>query len=387
MRSIPSVRVAVCCLLAGALAAQNVTVPASLAGVEGGGGTNVPFGGSLPCRYQVIYDAEELPWSGPRVLTGLLLRADNNTLDTAMPAKGYLDISVLVSTTDVTLGTASAEFEENWGSDATWVIDHVPIQLPAQPALSTAPRPANIPLVFQAPWVFGLTPATHGMPPPRNLLVEIVIHSQPAGAYKVDNLSNCVSPTTTFGPPGAACAEVGGPTLALDGDVSMLAGALYSWRVQHAGPSMPFLLFLDLTNGGGLLGNPAWPLPYPMFDPQNPSVPSPPFTAFGYSAPGCYISVNPVAMLAGVCDTTGTGLTGGVLPAGRQYVGLTLYAQALVLTQTANPLHFITSPGFGSTVCGPLGVVRVYTYFPASQTTLPVSGQLQNGVGLVFDVM
>lgn len=116
MRSIPSVRVAVCCLLAGALAAQNVTVPASLAGIEGGGGTNAPFGGSLPCRYQVIYDAEELPWSGPRVLTGPPPRADNNTLDTAMPAKGYLDISVLVSTTDVTLGTASAEFEENWAA-------------------------------------------------------------------------------------------------------------------------------------------------------------------------------------------------------------------------------------------------------------------------------
>ena len=40
------------------LVAQNITVPAIMAGVEGGGGTNVPFGGSLACRYQCVYDAE-----------------------------------------------------------------------------------------------------------------------------------------------------------------------------------------------------------------------------------------------------------------------------------------------------------------------------------------
>lgn len=387
MRSESSRRGVVFLALLGALAAQNVTVPASLQGVEGGGGTNVPFGGSLPTRIQYVYDAEELPWSGPRVLTGLLLRADNNVLNTAMPAKGYLDISVLMSTTGVTSGTASGVFEDNWGADATWVIDHVPIQLPAQPALATAPRPANIPFVFSAPWVYGLTPATQGMPPPSNLLIEIVIHSMPSGTYKVDNLTSCIAPTTTFGPPGAACAEQGGVPIELTGDASMQAGFAYNWHLQHAGASMPFLLFLDMTNTGGLLGNPAWPLPYPMFDPQNPSVPSPPFAAFGYSAPDCYVSVNPVAMLSGVCDSSGNGTTGGMLAPGRQYVGLTMYAQAFALTLTANPMHFISSNGFGSTVCGPLGVARIYTTFSTSQTTLPASGVLQRGVGLIFDVM
>ena len=40
-----------------AVTAQSLTVPSSLAGVEGGSATNVPFGSNLACRYQCIYDA------------------------------------------------------------------------------------------------------------------------------------------------------------------------------------------------------------------------------------------------------------------------------------------------------------------------------------------
>jgi hypothetical protein len=77
-------------------------VPALLNGVEGGGGTSIPFGSNArACRIQCIYDAAELPWQGPRVLTAIKLHAaDNNTPNTAMAAKGWLQISVLVSTTD-----------------------------------------------------------------------------------------------------------------------------------------------------------------------------------------------------------------------------------------------------------------------------------------------
>jgi hypothetical protein len=242
-------------------AAQNITVPASLAAIEGGGGTNVPFGSSQACRYQVIYDAEELPWTGPRVLTGFLVRADNNTPNTAVAAKGFLDISVLMSTTDKTAATASATFADNYGTDAVWVINHQPLQLPAQPAWPAGPRPANIPFVFQVPGAYGLTPATTGLPAPRNLLIEIHIHFQPNGLYRVDNLSGCLSPQSTFGQMGPVCAVPGQPGVALTADSSMLAGSNYGWHIANAPPSTPFMLALNTTNVGGLLGNPAWPLP------------------------------------------------------------------------------------------------------------------------------
>jgi hypothetical protein len=186
------------------LTAQNVTVPEVMNGVEGGGGTSIPFGSSQACRYQCIYDAEELPWIGPRLISAIYLRPDfNGGLGT--PPKGFLDISVLVSTTSKTSATASAVFAENRGVDATWVMQNQIIQLPAQPASPLppapplpAPRPANIPLVFTVPWAYGLTPVVQGLPAPRNLLVEIWIHSQPPGAYRVDNLSSCsATPSTT----------------------------------------------------------------------------------------------------------------------------------------------------------------------------------------------
>ncbi len=370
--------------------AQNVTVPASLAGVEGGGGTNVPFGSSQACRYQVVYDAEELPWTGPRLITGLLLRADNNTPNTAVPAKGFLDISVLVSTTTKNSATASATFADNYGVDATWVINHQPLQLPAQPPWPAGPRPANIPLVFQLPWAYGLTPATTGMPAPRNLLIEIHIHYQPNGLYRIDNLGSCVSPFSTFGQLGPACTVPGSPPIALTSDSSMLAGSSYGWHIANAPPSMPFMIALNTTNVGGLLGNPAWPLPYPMFDPANPSLPSPALVPLQWPAPDCWLNIDPVILLGGLTDSAGNGTVYGALPAGRQYVGAAFYSQALVFAPTANPLRFVTSLGRSSTICGPLGVARIYAAYNGATNPPPpppISGTLQLGVGLVFDVM
>lgn len=371
---------------------QNVTVPAVMDGVEGGGGTNIPFGSNLACRYQCIYDAAELPWVGPRVLTGIALRPDFNG-GNATPAKGYLDISVLMSTTSRNSATASAVFEDNRGSDATWVLQNQLIQLPAQPQLlppATGPRPANIAFAFQVPWAYGLTPVVTGQPAPENLLVEIWIHSQPSGAYRVDNLSSCTAPMTTFGLAGPACAHPGNAPVTLGGSTSLQAGSSYSWTVDDAPPSMPFLLALNLTNTGGLFGNPAWPLPYPMFDPANPSLPSPALAPLVWPAPDCWLNIDPAVALGGLCDAAGHGVATGVLPPGRQFVGQTLHAQAIVLAPTANPLRIITSLGLGTTVCGPLGVARVYAFYNAAAippAPAPTSGTLQYGVGLIFDVM
>lgn len=390
MRSNLARRLAAASWLATVAFAQNVTVPSALAGVEGGSGTNIPFGSNLACRIQCIYDAEELPWVGPRVLTGLLLRADNNTPNTAMPAKGWLDVSVLVSTTDKTAATASANFLENRGTDAMWVIVNQQLQLPAQPAWPAGPRPANVPFVFNVPWVYGLTPATPTMPAPRSLLVEIHIHSQPSGAYRVDSMSSCVAPQASFGAIGPACAVPGSPAVTLVGGTSMLAGSSYSWTIANAPPGMPFLVSLNTTNTGGLAGNPAWPLPYPMFDPANPSQPSPALLVLGWPAPDCYLNIDPVVALGGLADAAGNGTVSGGVPPGRQLVGQTFHGQAIVLAPTANPLRLVTSLGRSATVCGPLGVARIHAFYNNAATpppAPPTTGTVQVGVGFVFDVM
>jgi len=368
------------------------TVPQGMLGVEGGGGTGIPFGGSQACRYQVVYDAAELPWSGPRVIHGLRIRPDFNN-GAATPAKGFLDVSVVVSTTHRDSANTSAEFDQNYGTDAQRVIDHRVLQLPAQPPITSGsgPRPANIDLPFTTPWIYGLTPSTSSLPAPDNLLVEVHIHSQPSGSYRVDNLSSCVAPTATFGNVGAACSYTGSGPVLLTGDASMLAGSSYTWRIADAPPSALFLIALAGTNQGGFLGNPAWPLPYPLFDPADPSQPSSLLQAagFAWSAPDCWLNVTPSAVYGGVTDASGDGLVSTTLPAGRQFVGTTLYAQAIVYAQTVNPLQFVTSRGRETTVCGPLGVARVFKFYSASgnpNATPPAVGTRTLGVGFVIEV-
>lgn len=376
----------------GGLAAQNVTVPAALAGVEGGGGTGIPFGSNLACRYQCIYDAAELPWSGPRQINGISLRADNGTPaapGAPIAAKGWIDISVLMSTTHANSATASATFEANHGEDWSWALAGGRIQLPAQAAAPVGPRPANIDLLFPTPWFYGLTPARNGQPPPQNLLVEIWIHAQPAGSYRIDNLGGCFAPVSNFGNQGPACLTPGNPLPTLSTDASMLAGSTFTWSIANGPANAPFVLAIALTNQGGLYGQSAYPLPYPMFDPLNPSQPSAALAALHWSAPDCWFNLDPATTLFGVCDSAGAGALVTNLPAGRQHVGLTLFGQGYVYSQTANPLQVITTLGRSSTICGPLGVTRIYAFYNGSGTPpppAPTSGSLQPGLGMVFEV-
>ncbi|HEB51618.1 MAG TPA: hypothetical protein ENI87_00010 [bacterium] len=382
-------------LLCAGIVAQNDTVPATLNGVEGGSGTGIPFGSNLSCRYQCIYDAEELPWTGPRAISGIRIRPDFNN-GAATSAKGFLQLSVLMSTTSRDSSTMSATFDDNYGTDAMWVAEDLIVMLPAQPVTTTSPRPANIDLPFTNLWVYGLTPATTGLPAPDNLLVEIWIKYQPSGSYRVDNLGSCTAPVSTFGLVGPQCAipdpnNPGSnlPPIDLSGDTSMLAGSNYTWRISNAQPSMPFMLLLNLTDQGTLFGNPSWALPYPLFDPANPSLPSPAFAFLNYAAPDCYLNVLPTVVLGSTTDQNGDGQVTAAIPPGRQNVGGTYYAQALAFAPTANPLFFISSQGRSTTICGPLGVTRVYKFYNTNGNPLtapPSVGTRSAGVGLVLDV-
>ncbi|MBL8751053.1 MAG: hypothetical protein JNK78_17980 [Planctomycetes bacterium] len=376
-------------LLAVCALAQNTTVPATMDGIEGGGGTSIPFGSNLACRYQALYDVEELPWTGPRVITGISLRADNTPAGLAMAGKQFLDISILMSTSPRRAADASSTFADNYGIDATWVVNHQITALPAQPIVASGPRAANIDFTFTVPWAYGLTPAIGTGPAPTSLLVEIWIHSQPSGVYRIDNLSSCTSPTATFGNQGPACAVPGKQPVALTTDTTMLAGSPFAWHIANADANAIFLVGLGTSGTGSFLGQAAWALPMPLFDPANPSVPWPTFPYLGYSAPDCWLNIDPVLWLGGVCDPAGVGYTSIDIPPGREMVGATYYGQALVVAPTANPLRLVTSDGRSATVCGPLGVARVFSFYNTTTVPpqpLPLTGSMQVGVGPIFDV-
>lgn len=384
---------AVVLFVCSSLVAQ-LTVPATMNGVEGGSGTNVPFGSNLACRYQCLYDAHTLPWTGPRLISGLKLRADNGSPTTpgaAIAAKGYLVISVLVSTTAVNAANASATFDDNRGVDRQWVLQNHHLQLPAQAAIAAGPRVADIDLPFTTPWWYGLTPAHNNQPAPANLLVEIWILSQPSGPYRIDNLGGCQAAVTTFGNQGPLCVEPSQPPPLLTSDPSMIAGGTFAWYVDNGPANAPFILAFSAAAQGVLFGNAAYPLPYPMFDTTNPALPSAAFAAAGlnWSAPDCWINVVPQVNLFGTCDASGHGAVVSTLPSGGHLVGFELFAQALIYAQTANALQVISTGGRSSTVCGPIDVARIFAFYDGTANPPPPppsSGAAQYGLGMVFDV-
>src|SRR4029077_19087593 len=142
--------------------AQNITVPASLQGSEGSGSQSLPFGvtqtGANAVRYMCLYDVEELPWSGPRVISAIALRADNDLPNTtSFPQVNYVSYMLTLSTSTVRVDNVSAVFDANHGIDRTVVVQNGSLVLPAQPAQAGV-RAGNIVLPFDAPWVYGMNP-------------------------------------------------------------------------------------------------------------------------------------------------------------------------------------------------------------------------------------
>jgi hypothetical protein len=373
-----------------AAAAQNDTVPALLQGVEGGTGTAIPFGLSGAARVQYVYDSEDLPWAGPRMVTRVSLRADNTDPGvTAFAQKGFLFVSLLLSTTAVRAENASATFADNYGTDATLVIDNVPITLPAQPALG-GPRPAHIDFVLPVPWFYGLTPQRPGnQPAPASLLVEIRVHSQPPGTYRIDNVGSCTLAPVAVGLQGPACQSqtANAQPLQLIAGNSLVAGSSYSWDVRHADPNTAIVLFLGLDPQLLLGGHPGMPLPLPLFDPANPALPPPVLSTLvdfiHYSAPDCWLNVTPSGgFLIGAADAAGAATFTIAMSPNRQLLGMPVYAQAIAQSLTANPLQLVTSLGARQTVCGPLGAARIYVLGSSSAA----AGQFAFGQGAVIEL-
>ena len=374
------------CLLSFAALAQNDTVPSLLNGLEGGSGTSIPFGLAQPVRIQFVYDSEELPWTGPRVISRLSLRADNvDPTVTTFAQKGFVFVSLLLSTTSRKAEATTTSFEENYGTDATLVLDNVPIMLPFQPALAGV-RPANIDFVLPTPWIYGMTPVRPNTPAPTTLLVELRVHSQPVGAYRIDNVGSCAIPPVAFGSNGPLCIPAGAAPLQLVGGNSLVAGAAYTWTISNATPSAATFLMIGVETTGSLFGVAALPLPVPLFDVANPLRANPAITAIApgliHGAPDCWIDLLPIDTMFALANAAGEATVTVSISANRELVGESLYAQAIGYTQTANPLQFVTSQGQQSTVCGPIGVARIYSLGSATATT----GQRSLGQGAVIEL-
>jgi hypothetical protein len=371
-------------LIAMSCGAQNVTVPAALNGLEGGSATSIPFGTNQPVRVQYVYDAEELPWTGPRAITRVSLRADNADPGvTTFLQKGYVFVTMLLSTTSLRAGETTATYADNYGADAMVVLDNVPMLLPAQPAVMGA-RAANIDFVLPQPWAYGMTPMRPNVPAPRNLLVELRIHSQPTGVYRIDNVGSCSSAPVQFGSLGPACAS-SGLQLQLQPGASLLAGSTFTWTIRNVVPNGPTLLFVATQQQPLLFGAPALPIPVPLFDATNPLSPNAALAQIApelrYGAPDCFINVQPEVSLFALADAAGNAAMSVSLPADRGLVGASVYAQAVGYSQTANPMQIVTSIGQQSTVCGPLGVARIYNFGSITAT----SGQRSLGQGAVLE--
>ncbi|MCA8942833.1 MAG: hypothetical protein KDB80_09770 [Planctomycetes bacterium] len=339
------------CLVASG-AAQTI-VPESLAGVEGGSASSIPFGLSGPVRYQMLFDADQLPFDGPRLLTELRIRPDWDN-GAAIAAKQFLRVDVDISTTARRAENVSGTFDENHGLDRTRVAAFHQLVLPALPAGGPAPHAAVISIPFDTPFWYGMLPFRPGEQVAENLCIDLQIVSQPSGPYRIDSPFTCDSQVTHFGLVDNPChPSHTGPDVFLEIDSSddVRAGSNITWSVHNCAPLGPFWIIVAATANGNWLGT---PLPAPLFD----------------SAPGCYVNVPLGALiLSGTADASGDGEKLITLPSNRQLVGQTFHAQAFMLDLAANAFGYVTSMGVRSTVCGPLGIARVFRLGAATGTT------------------
>ena len=318
--------------------AQSAIVPAAMNGVEGGSATNVPFGSSLACRYQCIYDANTLPWSGPRLINGLNIRADNGSplaAGAGSAAKGYLVVSVMLSTTATSAVAASSTFADNRGQDRQWVLANYHLQLPAQPVVPVGPRPADIQLPFTTPFWFGATPVHNNQPQPANLMVEIWILSQPSRGVSDRQPRRLHRDHGVLRQPGSAGLPCPGPGGAdavdelVDGRRQQLRLDRRQLRAERAARAVAG------THGSGHAVRRVERHAAGAVVRSRQSI------AAVAAVPGPGLGrarllghLDPAVTILASADAAGTAVFNTQLPSGSQYVGLTLFGQGLIYSQT-----------------------------------------------------
>ena len=211
-----------------AFAQGALPVPASHVNYEGTASTNIPFGRSTPTRVQYVYGASL--FGGPVVLTGVQLRADGGA---ALGGK-LVDCEMLMSTAPAPLVAMSSQFALNRGADEATVLSRQLLTLPAHGA-PASPSPYLAPVVFTTPFAYD--------PASGDLVLEVVVHGQPPGAYSLDATFVCASPLVPVGP--ASCLQSSGLPLSVESaSTGVQWGRPWVVRAYDAAPGSAVLLAL-----------------------------------------------------------------------------------------------------------------------------------------------
>lgn len=335
-------------LLVASLTAQSsIVVPASHAVSEGTSSTNVPFGRSTPVRVQSCYDP--LHFSGPVTITSLAFRPEGGLAAVTKP----VDCEVRLSTMPGGLLALSADFAGNRGADETLVLTRQQRTLPN--VLAGAAPSAFLPAwPLQVPF--------HYNPAQGSLLVEVIVHGQPPGAYALDVTYACDSPEVLLGP--AACQPPGALPLRVESATTQVMwGRPWVVRVLDAPPGVLTTLVLGSREQGVWSG---FQLPQDL-------------APFG--APGCWLSIDVVTSVFGFAAGDGSVQFPFVVPNLPAAIGSWFRFQAGALVPGANALGVITSQAKKVEVCGWEPVGRVWASGLAAS-----SGTLELGVAPIVQL-
>ncbi len=333
-------------------AQKTLILPEGFEKVEGRAGTSIPFGLSLPIRMQAIYQ----PWvieNKAKTIMEIDIRADwsdQKGADT-IPAKAYIHLQLFLSHSPRSFDNLSRTFSENRGVDDTNVIADKRLALPAQPKLPKGPRPFNIVLKLDKPFVYLQTKGP--------LLVEMSIKAQPKGAYRLDSPLFPTSPSQDFGSVGPACAvSTTGKPLGLTNGPSFQVGGSVAWKLEGAPPEVPAMIAMGTHEPPGLAFGKVTP-----------------FHLGPFGAKGCYVNTNWV--LAKAFKTTKQGTGGWVfpLPKRQDLWNQWIFAQAITSDLSANPMGLVLSKGRKVQILGPIRTSRVF----ALNDLKAKKGTLQNG--------
>jgi hypothetical protein len=335
-------------LLAATAAAQSTLVlPVSHRAAEGASFTGFPFGRSAPMRVQTVY-AERLP-PGLVTFSALALRGDQGTAAAAKPA----DVEIALSHYTGSLAGLATTFAANRGQDHATYFSARTVTLPAL-ASGAGPRPFDVRFQLDRPFVFD--------PGAGALLVELVVSDQAPGGYAVDACWLCTSAQASFG--GPACGAGGGKTLKADSATTQVTwGRPLVLRVFDGAPANVSLLFLGTREGGSWLG---FTLPFDLS---------------GAGAAGCWLSTDPMVVLAATADSAGSATFTFPVPAEPLLLGAWFRFQGSSWAPTANPLGLVFSSGHKVQVCGWEHVARLYQ----TNVTAP-DGQKDLGLAPVLEL-
>ncbi|MBL9076506.1 MAG: hypothetical protein JNL08_03325 [Planctomycetes bacterium] len=312
--------------LASVAAQSPLVVPASHGAQEGTASTNVPFGRSTPVRVQCAYDA--MLFAAPVVITAIAFRLDGGTA----ALQKQVEVELRMSTLPSSLVGMSLDFASNRGADETIVLPQQILTLPAQ-AASAVPNAFLPPIPLSTP--FAYDPAAGA------LLIEIVVHAQPPGAYSLDVTYACDSPDIGLG--NNVCTQSNGLALQVQSASSQVMwGRPWIGRVTDAAPGS-IVVFAAGTQDTGSWGG--FVLPQDL----GPA-----------GAPGCVLGIDVAATWYSLALGDGSAQFPFTLTNSPTVLGEWIRFQAAVLDPTANALGLVTSQAKKVQICGWEPVARLW---------------------------